>query len=160
MSDVDYGLILGSTNEDIWGDEVAKSAGTRALLKVMTCDNPRCGLSARQHAQAMFDDVETLKEACDFLAPHEHESIDALRDRLFGAFTPANAPGGGAFDPANLLRVEPQEDGSLRIFQPDGEEMDLSDLPPEHRAMIETVTRELLGMEGVDDLPKPPGTIH
>lgn len=159
MSDVDYGLILGSTNDEIWGEEAAKSAGTRALMKVMTCDNPACGMSTRLHAQAMFDNVETLKDACDFLAPFEHESLQDLRERLFTEFQPVGYPDDD-FDVSNLLRVEPQEDGSLRLFEPSGEEIDLSDLPPEHRAMIEQVTRDLLGMGGGDDLPKPPGTLH
>lgn len=158
MSDVDYGLILGSTNEDIWGEEVAKSAGTRALLKVMTCDSPQCGLSARQHAQAMFDDVETLKEACEFLAPHEHESLDALRDRLFDTFKPTGYPE-NPFELGGLLNVETRPDGSLNIFSPEGEEIPIDDLPAALRAAIEMTVK---GLIGGDDEPEPkgPSTLH
>lgn len=159
MSDVDFGLILGSTNEEIWNDEVAKTAGTRALAKAMSCSSPQCPLTRRQHLQKMFDAPGALEAAAELLAAHEHETPDELRNRLFSAFEPAQADDDDELDVEGMMRVEPQADGSTKVFMPDGEEVPYDTLPPIMRQIIEHATKTLMGDDD-DETPTVPKHLH
>ena len=148
MSDVDYGLILGSTNEEIWTEEVAKSAGSRAVAKAFFCGGRTCPLSVRQ--------------CCEFLAPFEHETPERLRDRVAEDFHPIQDDDDE--DEADLtitggmLRVEPQSDGTVRLFLPDGQEVVFDDVPAPLQRVIGAVLKDLQSLFEDDDEtpPKPP----
>ena len=162
MSDVDYGLILGSTNEEIWTEEVAKSAGSRAVAKAFFCGGRTCPLSARQHVQHLFDDIDILRQCCEFLAPFEHETPERLRDRVAEDFHPIQDDDDE--DEADLtitggmLRVEPQSDGTVRLFLPDGQEVVFDDVPAPLQRVIGAVLKDLQSLFEDDDEtpPKPP----
>ena len=161
MQDVDYGLIIGSTNDEIWREEVAKSAGMRAVAKALICRTTRCPMTHRQHVQALFQRTDILEQACAFMAPYEAETIERLRERLLTEFNPDveddEVEVGSVTLPASgVLRVEPQADGGVKVFTPDGQEVPMDALPEPLRLTIAAAVESLRGLFGDDDDDAPP----
>lgn len=159
MSDIDYGLLLGSTNDEIWDEEIAKTAGGRAMRKAMIpCRTKGCVKTPRRHFQDSFDDSALAAEACEVLAPHEGDTDEALIERLT------------AWGAANISRRRPKQlddiferlmsapggfgggqvvHGGVVHVGPDGTIEGGGNLPPGLKSLIESIFSD-------DDPTAPP----
>lgn len=157
MNDVDYGLILGSTNDEIWNEEVDKFAGTRALRKALHCNGAHgCPLNARQHVQSMFGDPDILEQAAVFLEPFEGEPKDKLLMLLRDDFHPEGLDDDDEDeDDIHIpFTSRPDGKGGFELVSHSGEVLPMADMPPPLRALLLSI----LGTGGDDDDTPPPGS--
>lgn len=143
--DIDFGLLLGSTNDEIWNEEVDKDAGTRAVRKAFSsCKSPTCPMNVRQHFQYGFDDPERAALACKALAEHGDETPDQLMDRLIAWSQDTKPTASQPGDLGSLFEQIMSRGGPggprMRVVRvsPDGIEGG-DGLPPQLRAMLESI---------------------
>lgn len=134
----DLGLILGSTNEDIWNEEMGKEPGLRALRVLCQCQDPSCDLTAREHVQDLFDDPAHLRAYADLLAPHDGKDHDALMKVVDEEADRQRA------EMMQALGGDPEVGGVFLRLGPDGiEAVPIDEVPAEiKQAMVERVLND------------------
>jgi hypothetical protein len=78
----DLGLIMGTTNDDLFNEEMTKEPGLRALAKVFACKSKTCTLTARQHLQQIVPSIDALRTSADFVKDHEDKSREELVEMM------------------------------------------------------------------------------
>ena len=150
----DFLLLMTTTDDAVWTEEMRKHPGTRALLSAMRdCDGEGCPMDGpREHLQFGLGRIteETFHGMVDHLADFEDSSIEDQREAMHAFLFEAVAGGAGR---------APQ-------VLPDG--MMSSDmLPPDLREIVEEIAGPgvIIGLLGVggggDDIPDPASrTLH
>lgn len=80
---LDFGIILHSTSETIWNEEVERDHGLMAVRTACACMTSECTMSPREHVQFIFkDDEQDLRDVAAFLAPYYTETRVELQERF------------------------------------------------------------------------------
>lgn len=99
--DFDLGVVLGSTNDDIWAEMVEKSPGCRAL-RVHFSQPCRCDAhSVRAHFQSFFEDMrdDIIPRIVEGMALYDGRSPDEIRTGLHSLMAVISTEIGGAQPP-------------------------------------------------------------